>query len=487
MPLLPSDSLRLSFTEADLELFSQASGDRNPLHLSPEYARRTSYGRQVLFGALGAMAALGHVPTEISRRIASVQADFYRPLFLGIEYQIRVTPQPAGILVRLFDGSSPVVSLLVKTSDQPWPSTGDAEEGPGEFPLDRAMFRTPEELAVGLRASGRYRASSPALRQLKETWQVSAPDAVVEILLWSSYLVGMELPGEAALFFRFNATFESRPSSTGFDYDAALAHIDPRLGQLRIQAALTAAGQGIASAECRAFVRPSAPALDRNQLSSVLPASNSWEGKTALIIGASRGLGASLAAAHASQGEHVLALSRSAGGDQENIEYVACDATDPKALRELEQKVRTQHQRLDHLVCNAYPALLPLILENNSFTRIQEYIQQATALTLGPMCTFLELLSESQGTLILISSVAVQQPVKEWPHYIAAKRAAESLAELASLQYPGIGVLIVRPERMLTEMTNTPLGRRNALAPEQMAMRIINRLKDGVSGLAWLS
>jgi hypothetical protein len=54
--------------------------------------------------------------------------------------------------------------------------------------------------------------------------------------------------------------------------------------------------------------------------------------------------------------------------------------------------------------------------------------------------------------------------------------------EVAALQHPQVGVLVVRPERLLTEMTNTPLGRRNAIAPEHMAARIVQRIAEGISG-----
>ena len=50
------------FTKQDLELFSAASHDRNPLHISEEYARTTPYGEPVVFGILGALAALSHLP-----------------------------------------------------------------------------------------------------------------------------------------------------------------------------------------------------------------------------------------------------------------------------------------------------------------------------------------------------------------------------------------------------------------------------------------
>jgi acyl dehydratase len=51
----------IRFTPEDLELFSRASHDRNPLHLSDEYARRTPYGGRVVFGVLDGLTAKGSI------------------------------------------------------------------------------------------------------------------------------------------------------------------------------------------------------------------------------------------------------------------------------------------------------------------------------------------------------------------------------------------------------------------------------------------
>ena len=72
----PSPSLRRSrpssvvvFDQADIALFSAASHDRNPLHLSEEYARTTPYGQPVVFGILGVLAALGQLPDDPERAL----------------------------------------------------------------------------------------------------------------------------------------------------------------------------------------------------------------------------------------------------------------------------------------------------------------------------------------------------------------------------------------------------------------------------------
>jgi len=58
-------------------------------------------------------------------------------------------------------------------------------------------------------------------------------------------------------------------------------------------------------------------------------------------------------------------------------------------------------------------------------------------MTLAPICVFGNLMNASGGTLVVVSSAAVERPVREWPHYLAAKNAVEALAHVAALQYRG--------------------------------------------------
>jgi NAD(P)-dependent dehydrogenase (short-subunit alcohol dehydrogenase family) len=153
------------------------------------------------------------------------------------------------------------------------------------------------------------------------------------------------------------------------------------------------------------------------------------------------------------------------------------DAADLDALRRLRERVLKEHGCLDFLICNACPPLLPLLLEPEAAERIGAYINAAVSLTLAPLSEFLDLLNRSGGCAVIISSTVVESPVREWPHYVAAKRAVEALAGVAALQYPRVRTLIVRPKKLLTALTNTPLGRLGAASPGPLANRIAARLE----------
>ena len=73
----------LRFRWEDIKAFSRASGDRNPLHLSESYARRSPFGRPVVFGVLGGLHCLRHFPKRPGRRAVEIAMTFPKAGKLG--------------------------------------------------------------------------------------------------------------------------------------------------------------------------------------------------------------------------------------------------------------------------------------------------------------------------------------------------------------------------------------------------------------------
>jgi NAD(P)-dependent dehydrogenase (short-subunit alcohol dehydrogenase family)/acyl dehydratase len=469
-----SDPALISFTEQDLALFSDASGDRNPLHLSEEYARGTPYGQRVVFGCLGAMACLGQIRLPAGWSVTSLDARFHLPIFLGVQYRVETTRNVDRWEGRLFDGSTVVLSLrmtakLFKTTEIP-----NQARPACAFQRRDAAVRPQDSIVPGLKVSGTYGCNPAALATLSERWGVR-DGYLPAVLSWGSYLVGMELPGESALFSRFVLRFHgTAPSFAAAAYGASVSSVERGFGLVEAQVCLLDGASTVASGQCWSYIRSPVPEVEKINSSGVRP--DSLAGRVAVILGSSRGLGAAIGRAVKFRGASVFGMARSGNpGEPSGIE--AGDAADPLALRRLRERVSGEHGRLDFLVCNACPPVLPLFLEPNAAERIGAYIERAVSLTLAPLTEFLELLNRSGGCAVIISSVYVEHPVKEFPHYIAAKRAVEALASIASMQCPRVATLIVRPPKLLTAMTNTPIGRLGALSPGLFANRIATRLE----------
>lgn len=477
------DTHIVRFSQADLELFRDASGDRNPLHLSREYASKTAYGQQVVFGALGAVACLGRLNHSTGHGIAKITADFHRPMFLEVKYTIRLSEQGGSRTARLQDGSVPVLTLSVHDAERR--ETDTHNWGTGQFGRTEAGELRLADLTAGTEVSGVWAADGEKTSELCSRWNVEGANRpAVESLLWSSYAVGMELPGKSALFFRVALNLEEGPIADGaIAYSLTVASANKTISQIKVNAALSRAGQPFARGQLVAFVRPDMPPINFSEITR--NEAHALAGKIALVVGASRGLGAAISACLAAAGAQVIGLSRSTmtwkDGLPEDvrtrIHTEAADASDTEALGRLSAEVRNRFGRLDLLICSAFPAIPSLRLEENAAERISSYLARSTGLVLAPLCAFLPLLNESKGCSVIVSSVAVEKPVRDWPHYVAAKSAVEGLGLVAPLQYPDTGCLIIRPDKLLTDMTNTPMGRQNAMSPLSFAAQICRALE----------
>jgi NAD(P)-dependent dehydrogenase (short-subunit alcohol dehydrogenase family) len=284
------------------------------------------------------------------------------------------------------------------------------------------------------------------------------------------------LPGESALFSRFVLSFhEMPPGFAAMNYHASVSSVDSGFGLVETEVSLFAGASKIASGQCWSYIRLPVPEVEKVDSTGVRP--DSLAGRVAVILGSSRGLGAAIERALELRGAIVYGMARSGNAGDLSRSEVG-DAADPAALRRLRERICKEYGRLDFLICNACPPVLPLLLEPNSAERIGAYIGQAVSLTLAPLTEFLELLNCSSGCAVIISSVYVEHHVKEFPHYIAAKCAVESLACIASLQYPRVATLIVRPPKLLTAMTNSPMGKSGAASPALFASHIAARLES---------
>ena len=478
----------LHFTPEILELFSKASHDRNPLHLSDEYARRTPYGGRVVFGVLDGLTALGLVGERSGQVLSSVEFEFFDTALLGVDYSIQIRENDDNeIAVQVMDGRRPVLEAVLGFRDgnaAGWRSS-DAHAG-----TSQAFEFAGTALPVGFRSAGQYGPSESEFVQLSTNLGLNkswlAPHHVAA-LMWSSYLVGMEVPGKRALFSSLRIEFEDVPQvSSPFEYAVEITSVS-QVGELRIEGTLSSRGEVWARVELAAHVREDVPPITVAGVENLVGRSESLGGKVALVTGASRGLGSALVHALALHGcAVVLNFARNRALAEEIRQSLSAtpgkvvleqgDVSNPTWCDEAAARISSTFGRLDFLICNASPPLLPLWLEPDAAQRVNTFIQSSVAMASSPMMAFLPQVAVNKGWNVLISSVAATQPHPHFPHYSVAKCAAEALVRSAATEYRAVNSLIVRPARLLTDLTNTPLGRRGAMAPEVVASAIVRRL-----------
>ena len=488
-------TVRCHFSAEDVELFADASHDRNPLHTSDSYARKTPFGRPVVHGMLAMLRCLAEARSRQDEVPVTMTVDFANPIFPQLEYTLVVEEDADKTRFALNDGRNSLLAAQVSYRAGPHNRFTGCNSSTA---IQEARDVQTAQLKAGKESRGRWSADVRAMEDLQQRLGIAPTDhdpGFQSALLAVSYLVGMILPGRQALFSKLTLHFpegDRLKAIDGFDYRLRVSVFQPVFGFVVMKVDLDSNGTCFASGEIRAFYRQPSPERS-DEWDRVLPLGHDLEGKVALVIGGSRGLGAATVTALVRRGANVFLNFAESVSDAERLRkelesypgHIALargDAGDATCCSELRTRIEREYGRLDVLICNACPSLLPMWVEVGTASRIQQYINQSVQLALNPMSELLPLIESSAGTIVLISSVAVELPVGEWPHYIAAKSALEGLGKAIAVAHRDIDCLIVRPSRLDTDLTNTPLGRKGAMSTAVVAAKITEWLSENEAG-----
>jgi len=196
-----------------------------------------------------------------------------------------------------------------------------------------------------------------------------------------------------------------------------------------------------------------------------MPKTRSRRKSTALITGASAGIGRELAKVFAEHGHDLVVVARSKDklnrlarsletGADVRVTVIAKDLTEPGAARSLFTSVRRRKIDIDILVNDAG------VIEQGEFVgmkpaRLTEIIQlNATALTemtrlfAGPM------VERGSGRILNVASAAAFQPVPYMAVYAATKAFVLSLTEALSMELADTGVTLTA---LCPGFTETPM------------------------------
>lgn len=479
------------FTKQDLARFSAASRDRNPLHISEEYARSTPYAEPVVFGLLGVLAGLGQLSDRHHSHLQHISIEFRNPLSLNVPYRLDIIESSTdSARIKLYD----TTRLMLTATFAFLPGQGHAESRRfakawcATEPADRKK----DTLIPGTRVTGTYAPETEEYALVVERWGLVGKGATAQqiaAMMWSSYVVGMHLPGKRAIFWRLTLDFHDAELQLEkpFTYEAAVEEFDERYDLLRSTGTLSAGSQPFATAHMWSFVRQDSPQSSLRRIIDLLPESERLKGQRALVIGGSRGLGAAIAQALALQGCSVLLnyqhstakaefIRASLGDRSTRLELVQGNAADIAWCLSLRESILKRYGGLDLLVCNASPPIRPLAFEPEKLAQFQDFLTQSQGLVSAPMSAFLGMLADQRGWNIVLSSSFVSELPAGFAHYVTAKCALEGLVTWASAQYPTVRHRIVRPPKLLTDQTNTTLGRQGAMDVEQVAAAIVREV-----------
>jgi len=469
------------FTLDESQAFARLSGDFNPLHVDPVFARRTQFGGSVVHGIHAFLKAVesacGAALEDALPRVLS--CTFSNPIRTGAGVSLTVAPADDGRSFRLSAATDgrPAFSATVEFGSASAMPAAKAERTGASFepapPRGGGLPPLAHEGAVPVRLD------DAALERLFPGFARCASRDWIADLLATTRVVGMECPGLHSIYSGFKLTRRDLTDARGGP--ATMRYVvtksDPRFRLVRMEVA-GAALEGT----LEAFVRPAPVA--QMALSDVAAhvAADAYRGQRALVIGSSRGLGELTAKLLIAGGADVTLTYASGHADAERIAREAEAAGRPCSIVRLDVTApgdgglaRVQAERA---FTHVYYFASPQIARNPSaawdgalFARFCAYYVDGFA----AVCRAL-LATTPAGSppprFFFPSTVFLDAPEKGFAEYCAAKAAGEALCDYFARRH---GAAFSRPRlpRMRTDQTSglrdedsaAPLPVMNALLP----------------------
>ncbi len=185
-------------------------------------------------------------------------------------------------------------------------------------------------------------------------------------------------------------------------------------------------------------------------------------GKTVVITGASKGIGASAARAFADGGANVVLLARStdlitalAGELGENTMAIACDVSDYASVSSAFASGKDKFGQIDILIGNA-GVVDPIghLADTDPAAWCKLIDINLKGVMHGMHAALPDMVAQGGGTIITVSSGAAHGPVEGWTAYCSSKAGAYMLTRAADKEYRerGIRVLGLSPGTVATDM-----------------------------------
>jgi len=190
-------------------------------------------------------------------------------------------------------------------------------------------------------------------------------------------------------------------------------------------------------------------------MSSYLEKLFSLKGKTAIITGASKGIGAEIALAYVKSGANVVCVARSETTEKEQISefYHQCDITDSQQFRSICELTSADYGGIDILV-NAAGVSLSKDENQDEVDRFKKTIS-VNLVSTYQCCDLASQHMHNGGSIINITSIGSIQGFPDNPGYVASKGGVRALTKAIArdLCVKNIRVNNIAPGYIRTDMT----------------------------------
>ena len=433
-------------TDGMQRAFVEASGDANPLHTDPIVARRLPFGRVAVHGLHLALDALDRLAAHTAHPPQRVRCTFRRSVGIDDALTTRITmvsELEADIAIE--HDVWRVADLRVRLAPDPVDERDHdrVDDEAYALPAPSDPVVVPPSALPEATGSIDVAADMRAVRQrFPHLVAAVGPSGTAELMSLTR-LVGMHVPGLHSLFSSFDV--ELRPDHTASGLWYAVTRFDDRFAKVTIDVAGPSSTGTVV-----AFVRPEP--VDPT-LGAARPRPDEFAGQRWLVVGGSRGLGATAAMLVASGGGDVRLTYRIGADDAEHLAASIgstahrLDVTSPHADM---AALLTDGWQPTHLAYFASPP----IFDGTAGAYSSELERRFTSIYLDGFDAVLEQLPvEHLRGVLWPSSQAVDRAVPGLAEYAVVKRRGEERCAALARAHPDLAVATPRLPRLRTDQT----------------------------------
>jgi hypothetical protein len=439
------------FTIEDQRLFASLSGDRNPMHVDPLYARRLLLGKTVVHGIHSLLwgldlALANRPPLEIH----SIEAKFMKPIGIDTTVRANWTWQDDDLKLDIYSEHELIVftkaSFRANTSNgrKPHPELPPVEEC-NKLSRHAMEMDLSEELPLYL---------YPSLgKQLFPQLVSTLPADQIAGMLLSSKIVGMRCPGLHSIFSGLKlykpessvSTEHASFSLQGFDDRFSFATIS--LNTPALVGTLTT------------FHRPKPVVQPSYDFMKSLVKNNEFSHINGLVIGGSRGIG------------EVTAKLLAAGGANVRLTYFMGEKDAATLANEISKgggecthhalDINTPSSGMKSILADGwqpsdiyyYPT--PSIFKGRKGYFSSRLYESFSRYYVTNFVSLLDIIGFDQTPLRVLypSTVAVEELQPNMAEYASAKAAGENICANLSAQFDGLNITTPRFPRLNTDQT----------------------------------
>jgi NADP-dependent 3-hydroxy acid dehydrogenase YdfG len=449
------------FIYKDQERFARLSGDFNPMHMDPVFARRTMLGDVVVHGIhslLWAMDSWCKSQKELLQLIC-LKVEFSQAVTLGEKVSITILNEECDCIEFMLHSKTNTVFIanmrVISRLDDAFVKVNEEE-----FSTGSCQTIVPSEL-VGIKQNISLTCNRGLASELFPHLMRVFPLDQIALLLSTTRLVGMRCPGMYSVYSSVDLKLKET-NKVGVDVKYVVERFDSRFSMLKIKL-MSPSVDGLVTA----FYRPPQEQASYLALSAVVE-KNAFQGQKALVVGGARGIGETCAKLLAAGGaDVVLSYNR---GEADGIRVVdeinrGNGSAHLIKLDVLNIADDLIHQLPDeweptHIYFFATPPIFVAQRNNFSYDLFRTFCDYYLGGLLNLM-NALDALGAKSKHLLYPSTVAIDELPLNMGEYIAAKAAGEYLVRFLEKVNPELRVHTPRLPRISTDQTPSIVPTRN--------------------------